>query len=38
MLAETPLSLRDKVEWKPNLNTSFGYKANQHTNNWGMNL
>jgi intein/homing endonuclease len=38
MLAETPLSLRDKVEWKPNLNTSFGYKANQHTNNWGNEL
>jgi hypothetical protein len=38
MLAETPLSLRDKAEWKPGLNTSFGYKATTHTNNWGNEL
>lgn len=38
MLAETPLSLRDRVDWKPGLNTSFGYKATKYTNDWGNEL
>jgi hypothetical protein len=38
MLAETPLSIRDKTEWKPGLNTSFGYKASKYTNDWGNEL
>ena len=38
MLAETPISIRDKTEWKPGLNTSFGYKATKYTNAWGNEL
>ena len=38
LLAETPLSLRDKVEWKAGLNTSFGYKTTSYTNGWGNEL
>lgn len=37
-LAETPIQLRDKIEWKPNLNTSYGYKATERTNTWGREL
>jgi hypothetical protein len=37
-LAETPVQLRDKIEWKPNLNTSYGYKATERTNTWGREL
>jgi hypothetical protein len=38
MLSETPTQLRDKIEWKPNLNTSYGYKATERTNTWGREL
>lgn len=38
MLAETPVQLRDKIEWKPNLNTSYGFKATDRTNSWGREL
>jgi hypothetical protein len=38
MLGETPVQLRDKIEWRPNLNTSFGYKATERTNSWGREL
>ena len=38
MLAETPMQLRDKIEWKPNLNTSYGFKATERTNTWGREL
>ncbi len=38
MLSETPLQLRDKIEWKPNLNTSYGFKATERTNTWGREL
>ena len=38
LLAETPMQIRDKVEWKPGLNTSYGYKATLRTNNWGNDL
>jgi hypothetical protein len=38
MLAETPSQLRDKVEWRPNLNTSYGFKATERTNTWGREL
>ena len=38
MLSETPVQLRDKIEWKPNLNTSYGFKATERTNSWGREL
>jgi|694.fasta_scaffold51388_2 tRNA splicing endonuclease len=38
MLAETPVQLRDRIEWKPNLNTSYGFKATDRTNTWGREL
>jgi hypothetical protein len=37
-LGETPVQLRDKIEWRPNLNTSYGYKATERTNTWGREL
>jgi len=35
LLAETPVQLRNKTEWKPNLNTSYGYRTTKETNSLG---
>jgi len=38
LLAETPVQLRNKLEWKANLNTSYGYNTTQQTNRYGDSL
>lgn len=38
LLAETPIQIRNKTEWKPNLNNSFGFRATKETNQWGNQL
>jgi hypothetical protein len=35
LLAETPVQLRNRTDWKPNLNTSYGFKATKQTNDLG---
>lgn len=35
LLAETPVQLRNKTEWRPNLNSSYGFKATKQTNDLG---